>query len=70
MIPGLIRTIGTILLVWFIFRWLDRIARRWNRRPSDRGNQPPSSSNPKQQASPKDQKLGDYVDFEELKDQE
>ena len=70
MLAGLIRTIGTVVLIWFVFRWLDRMARRWSNRqgPSQTGQSPRST--PKESPSPKDQKLGDYVDFEELKDKE
>tara|TARA_B110000285_G_scaffold220333_1_gene271964 strand:- start:966 stop:1178 length:213 start_codon:yes stop_codon:yes gene_type:complete len=70
MIPGLIRTIGTILLVWFVFRWLDRFARRWSNRSTGKENKGSPTSSPNKQRAPKDQKLGDYVDFEELKDDE
>lgn len=72
MLAGLIRTIGTVVLIWFVFRWLDRMARRWSNRqgptPTPTGQSPRST--PKETPSPKDQKLGDYVDFEELKDKE
>lgn len=70
MLAGLIRTIGTVILVWFVFRWLDRVAKRWsNRKPS---GEDVRSSKPSQngQNSPQDSNLGDYVDFEELKDKD
>ena len=65
MFSSLIRTVATIALVWFVFRWLDRMfggARKRNERSSKTSTR----SNPGKSRSPKDDDLGDYVDFEEV----
>ncbi len=71
MLAGLIRTLGTIIMVWFVFRWLDRMfgGRRRSRNSAPQGNSD-SKSQPRRDESthPKDTKLGDYIDFEEVDD--
>ena len=70
MLAGLIRTLGTIIMVWFVFRWLDRMFGGRNgdqeiaasRGNSDRTNPPQRDES----TQPKDTKLGDYIDFEEV----
>jgi hypothetical protein len=71
---GLLRLIATAALVWFVFRWLDRAfgggTRGSNRRP---GASPPpprrgTQSNHSSTSQPKDDSLGDYVDFEEIEE--
>ena len=62
---GLLRLIATAALVWFVFRWLDRLfgGPRSSGRSTSRGPR----NEPRNQASqPKDDGLGDYVDFEEI----
>jgi len=70
MFAGLIRTLATIVLVWFVFRWLDRM---FGGRSRGRA-QGQKHANKKHHAGdanagarkPKDDKIGDYVDFEEI----
>lgn len=71
MLAGLIRTLGTIIMVWFVFRWLDRMfgGRRRSRNSAPRGNSDRKSPPQRDESTqPKDTKLGDYIDFEEVDD--
>jgi hypothetical protein len=70
MFAGLIRTLATIVLVWFVFRWLDRM---FGGRSRGRA-QGQTHANEKRHSGaanadsrkPKDDHIGDYVDFEEI----
>jgi len=67
MFAGLLRTLFYIVMVWFVWRWLDRLAGGGQRtqRPSGDTRRP----NPgKREVRPDDSKEGEYVDFEEVKD--
>jgi len=70
MLAGLIRTLGTIIMVWFVFRWLDRMfggrRRRSSQNSSASNAQATSEQDSTNKAAPKDAKLGDYIDFEEV----
>ena len=69
MLAGLIRTLGTIIMVWFVFRWLDRMfggRRRSSKNRSTPNSQATSKQDSPNKAAPKDAKLGDYIDFEEV----
>ena len=70
MLAGLIRTLGTIILVWFIFRWLDRMFGGRRRRSGNGSSGKDGNPNQKTpgEPEPKDNKLGDYIDFEEVED--
>ena len=72
MLAGLIRTLGTVIMVWFVFRWLDRMfgGRRRRTRNTDANQKPGANAggNSAQAPQPKDTKLGDYIDFEEVDD--
>lgn len=72
MLAGLIRTLGTIIMVWFVFRWLDRMFGGRRRRSRNPEANPKSDSNAggdsAKKSQPKDTKLGDYIDFEEVDD--
>ena len=70
MLAGLIRTIGTVILIWFVFRWLDRMSKRWTNRSSSSMGQKVNRKTDKESAPPQDDHLGDYVDFEELNDKD
>jgi hypothetical protein len=67
----MLRSIFYILLVWFIWRLLDRIfgSRRRNTSATRPGGGPNarSESNSKTK-KPNDDRIGDYVDFEEVED--
>ena len=54
------------VIVWLIFRWMDML---FGRR-SKRNNPPPRNQapQPKQHKKPNSDKVGDYVDFEEVDD--
>ncbi|MGY8902888.1 MAG: hypothetical protein ACKVI1_09855 [Flavobacteriales bacterium] len=67
----MLRSIFYIVLVWVVWRWLDRMfgnRRRKNsiHRPGG-GSRPTSNSNSKNK-KPNDDRIGDYVDFEEVED--
>ena len=67
MFAGLLRTLFYIVMVWFVWRWLDRLVGggRRTQRPSSDTRRP----NPgKPEVRPDDSKEGEYVDFEEVKD--
>ncbi len=67
MFAGLLRTLFYIVMVWFVWRWLDRLVgggRRTQRPSSDTRRSNPSS----REVRPDDSKEGEYVDFEEVKD--
>jgi hypothetical protein len=64
---GLFRTLFYIVMVWFVWRWLDKMVgggRRMRRNPNETRRQNPSS----REVVPDDSKEGEYVDFEEMKD--
>jgi len=59
------RFIFYAVVAWLIFRWMDMIFGR-----RSRTNTPPSNEQPrpKQKKKPNSDKVGDYVDFEEVDD--
>ena len=66
---GLLRLIATAALVWFVFRWLDRLfgGPRSSGQKRTHSTSRGSRNGARNQASqPKDHGLGDYVDFEEI----
>ena len=66
---GLLRLIATAALVWFVFRWLDRLfggRRKASRNQADTTRRGPRGASQHQTSQPKDDGLGDYVDFEEV----
>ena len=67
MFAGLLRTLFYIVMVWFVWRWLDRLVgggRRTQRPSSDTRRPNPGN----REVRPDDSKEGEYVDFEEVKD--
>lgn len=65
----MLRSIFYIILVWVVWRWLDRVfgSRRRNNninRPENGSQTTPNSKSKK----PNDDRIGDYVDFEEVDD--
>ena len=74
MLPGLFRTLVGLVVAWFVFRFLDRTfggrkrASPGSAGPSGRGrNSAPRGESPEKA---KDDHLGEYVDFEEVADEE
>ncbi len=69
MIPGLFRTLVGLVVAWFVFRFLDRMF--GGRRSSASGRNARGSRGPTPPSGPakpaKDDHLGEYVDFEEVK---
>ena len=66
---GLLRLIATAALVWFVFRWLDRVfggPRNSGQNRTRSTRRGPSNGSSNQASQPKDDGLGDYVDFEEM----
>ena len=71
MLPGLFRTLIGLVIAWFVFRFLDRLF-------GGRGRSTPRQSGPAEgrttrSESPekaKDDHLGEYVEFEEVKEEE
>ena len=62
MIPGLLRTLLSIVLVWFVFRWLDRMfSGNRNRNRNGNGNRNRGGGR-----KPDDNRVGEYVDYEEI----
>ena len=67
MFAGLLRTLFYIVMVWFVWRWLDRLVGGGQRTQHPSGNaRRPNPS--RRDARPDDSKEGEYVDFEEVKD--
>ena len=73
MIPGLFRTLVGLVLAWMVFRFLDRMFGRRRSASSQRKSGPgfnPSGARSKGSSSkgskPKDDDLGEYVEFEEV----
>jgi hypothetical protein len=69
MIPGLLRTLLSIVLVWFVFRWLDRMFgnRNGNRnRNGGRNRNGDRNGNRGGGRKPDDNRVGEYVDYEEI----
>ena len=69
MFAGLIRMLATIVLVWFAFRWLDRMfgGRRCHSINQTRANKKGQAFDTKSDSrKPKDENIGEYVDFEEV----
>jgi hypothetical protein len=66
MLVGLLRTVLAAVVIWWVWRILDRwVAGKKNPHPPR--SQANSSRKPKPGKS--DAKLGEYVDFEELKEE-
>jgi hypothetical protein len=71
MFAGFIRTLATIVLVWFAFRWLDRMfgGRRSQSNSQSRANKRRQTGDTKSDSrKPKDENIGEYVDFEEIEE--
>ena len=75
MIPGLFRTLVGLVVAWVVFRFLDRMFGRRRSASSQRTSGPgfnPSGARPTGASSkgsnPKDDDLGEYVDYEEVEE--
>ncbi len=65
----MLRSIFYIVLVWLVWRWLDRLF--GNRQRKNAVNTPGGGSGPTATSKRKkhnDDRIGDYVDFEEVED--
>lgn len=63
----MLKSLFYIVVFWIVWRWLDRMFGR-KQRPvnlNDRHQSPPSKSSPKK---PNDDRIGDYVEFEEVEE--
>lgn len=63
----MLKSLFYIVVFWIVWRWLDRMFGR-KQRPvnrNDRPQSPPSKSSPKK---PNDDRIGDYVEFEEVEE--
>ncbi|MGB1075420.1 MAG: hypothetical protein ACPGYK_04465 [Flavobacteriales bacterium] len=65
MLAGLLRTLLTVVTVWFVFRWLDRVF-GMRRRHSAGQNGPKPSQGQSKSRQPDDNQVGEYVDYEEI----
>ena len=67
MFAGLLRSLFFIVMVWFFWRWLDRLVGGGQRtqRPSSDARRPNPSP---RDVRPDDSNEGEYVDLEEMKD--
>jgi len=54
-----------IVLSWLVFRWLNRIFGGSRQRPPNQRHTPPPPR-PHDSKKPNSDKIGDYVDYEEL----
>ena len=67
----MLRSIFYIVLVWVVWRWLDRMfgnRRRKNSIHRQGGGSGPTSNSNSKSKKPNDDRIGDYVDFEEVED--
>jgi hypothetical protein len=70
MLAGLVRTVLTVVLVWVVYRWLD--ATFGNRGNGPRGGGGSGGGAPRQpeggrgRRQPDDDRVGDYIDYEEV----
>lgn len=66
MFAGLLRTLLTIVFVWFVFRWLDRLfgGGRSRRRAPEGGRR--QSDGSRRGKKPNDNRVGEYIDYEEI----
>jgi hypothetical protein len=67
----MLRSIFYIVLVWVVWRWLDRMfgnRRRKNSINRQGGGSGPTPSSNSKNKKPNDDRIGDYVDFEEVED--
>jgi len=61
--------LGYILLSWLAFRWLNRVFGGSRQQPhNQRYTPPPAPPHPKGNNKPNSDKVGDYVDYEEVDD--
>lgn len=73
MLAGLVRTVLTVVLVWVVYRWLDAtFSNRGNGPRGGRGGGSSGGGVPKQpeagggRRQPDDNRVGDYIDYEEV----
>ena len=66
MLPGLFRTLVGLVIAWFVFRFLDRIFGGFSAPPAAGRRKGPDVRPTGRKASPKDDDLGEYVDYEEM----
>jgi hypothetical protein len=57
-------------MVWFVWRWLDRLFGRKRRQVNRRDSQQdtPNQANQASNKKPNDVSIGDYVEFEEVEE--
>ncbi|HCZ07911.1 MAG TPA: hypothetical protein DHV07_02080 [Flavobacteriales bacterium] len=74
MLPGLFRTLVGLVVAWFVFRFLDRVfGGRGRTSPRQGAQRGAGSGAPERGQTPekaKDDHLGEYVEFEEVADEE
>lgn len=56
------------VVAWLVFRWLDRLFVSPRSRPGRRSTPPPPRKDPGFTKKPNSDKIGDYVEFEEVEE--
>lgn len=63
----MLKSIFYIVVVWLVWRWLDRIFGR-KERPINRRDSQQASPSPSSNKKPNDDRIGDYIEFEEVEE--
>jgi hypothetical protein len=66
----MLKSLFYIIMVWFVWRWLDRLFGRKRRQVNRRDSQQdtPNQANQASNKKPNDVSIGDYVEFEEVEE--
>ena len=66
----MLKSLFYIVVFWFVWRWLDRLFGKKRRAANSRDNQQQTPNHASQASNkkPNDDRIGDYVEFEEVED--
>jgi hypothetical protein len=66
----MLKSLFYIVVFWFVWRWLDRLFGKKMRATNRRDSQPETPNHASQTSNkkPNDDRIGDYVEFEEVED--
>jgi len=66
----MLKSLLYIVVFWFVWRWLDRLFGRKGRQSNRRDSQQetPNQASQASNKKPNDDRIGDYVEFEEVEE--